>query len=331
MEAQLDRAHRERRSLAESVGRMQPGATVEQTADGVCVAVRSAIGADLVAVMLFEPDGTLRTLASSAAEGQASLISDEISPARAAHLIERTRVGPWIELPGENVALGEYWSDGCTAYAPILTDDGGAVGLLLAASTAPGYRERVTGWLPLVSDFAGVASALLTPELRAGRVAADERDRLESIIAEHRFVSVFQPIVEMESRSVTGYEALTRFGDERAQCRLRPGGRDRARRRARARVPAVVPRSRCRPACDELAEPQRISRARHQPLEPPRPRRAQRARPHLRDHRADADHRLRGNAHGHREPGPIGAARDRRRRRRVREPAAHHRAASDAS
>ena len=212
-EAQLDRAHRERRSLAESVGRMQPGATVEQTADGVCVAVRSSIDADIVAVMLFEPDGTLRTLASSAAEGQASLISDEISPARAAHLIERTRVGPWIELPGENVALSEYWST-CSAYAPILTDDGGAVGLLLAASTAPGYRERVTGWLPLVSDFAGVASALLTPNLRAGRVAADERDRLESIIAERQFVSVFQPIVEMESRKVTGYEALTRFGDD---------------------------------------------------------------------------------------------------------------------
>ncbi len=196
MEAQLDRAQRERRSLAESVGRMQPGATAEQTADGVCAAVRSAIGADIVAVMLFEADGILRTLASSAAEGQASLIWDEISPARAAHLIERTRVGPWIELPGEKVALSEYWS-ACSAYAPILTDDGGAVGLLLAASTAPGYRERVTGWLPLVSDFAGVASALLTPELRAGRVAADERDRLETIIAEHRFVSVFQPIVEM--------------------------------------------------------------------------------------------------------------------------------------
>jgi EAL domain-containing protein (putative c-di-GMP-specific phosphodiesterase class I) len=122
-------------------------------------------------------------------------------------------VGPWIELPGEHVALGEYWSE-ATTYAPILTDDGGAVGLLLAASTAPGYRERVTGWLPLVSDFAGVASALLTPELRAGRVAADERDRLETIIAEHQFISVFQPIVDMESRSVTGYEALTRFGDE---------------------------------------------------------------------------------------------------------------------
>lgn len=214
-EAQLDRAQRERRSLAESVGRMQPGATVEQTAAGVCAAVRGSIGADLVAVMLFEPGGTLRPLASSAAEEQ-PLRSHGMSPARAAHLIERTRAGPWIELPAEAASPygeGEYWS-ACTAYAPILADDGSAVGLLLAASIAPGYRERVTGWLPLVSDFAGVASALLTPHLRAGRVAADERDRLEAIIAEHQFVSVFQPIVEMESRRTTGYEALTRFGDE---------------------------------------------------------------------------------------------------------------------
>lgn len=212
-EALLDRAQRERRSLAESVGRMRPGTTVEQTAEGVCSAVRSSIDADLVAVMLFDPSGTLRPLASSAAEGQSSLIAHDMSPARAAHLIERTGVGPWIELPGERATPGEHWS-ACTAYAPILTDDGSAVGLLLAASTAPGYRERVTGWLPLVSDFAGVASALLTPHLRAGRVAADERDRLETIIAEHQYVSVFQPIVDMGSRSVTGYEALTRFGDE---------------------------------------------------------------------------------------------------------------------
>lgn len=212
-EALLDRAQRERRSLAESVGRMQPGTTVEQTAEGVCSAVRSSIDADLVAVMLFDPSGTLRPLASSAAEGQSSLIAHDMSPARAAHLIERTGVGPWIELPGERATPGEHWS-ACTAYAPILTDDGSAVGLLLAASTAPGYRERVTGWLPLVSDFAGVASALLTPHLRAGRVAADERDRLETIIAEHQYVSVFQPIVDMGSRSVMGYEALTRFGDE---------------------------------------------------------------------------------------------------------------------
>jgi PAS domain S-box-containing protein len=215
-EAQLDRARRERRSLAESVGRMQPGATVEQTAEGICAAVRTSINADLVAVMLFEPGGILRPLAFSAADGQLSLIWQEMSPAWAAHLIERTRAGPWIELPGEASSPygdGERWS-ACTAYAPIPTDDGSAVGLLLAASTGPGNRDRVTGWLPLVSDFAGVASALLTPHLRAGRVAADERGRLEAIIAEHQFVSVFQPIVELESRRITGYEALTRFGDE---------------------------------------------------------------------------------------------------------------------
>ena len=214
-EAQLDRAQRERRSLAESVGRMQPGTTVEQTAEGICSTVRGSIDADLVAVIVFEPPGPLRTLAFDAAEGQSPLITHEISPARAAHLIERTRAGPWIELPGEVASPGggKHRTAG-TAYAPIHTDDGSTVGVLLAASTGPGYRERVTGWLPLVSDFAGVASALLTPHLRAGRVAADERDRLESIIAQRRFLSVFQPIVEMESRDVAGYEALTRFGDE---------------------------------------------------------------------------------------------------------------------
>jgi PAS domain S-box-containing protein len=215
-EAQLDLAQRERRSLAESVGRMQPGATVEQTAEGVCASVRSSIGADLVAIMLIESSGTLRMLASNTAGGSAPQISREMPPTRATYVADRTRAGPWVELPADAAT-----SDGdpdlrtaCTAFAPIHNDDGATVGILLAASSGPGYRERVTGWLPLVSDFAGVASALLTPHLRAGRVAADERDRLESIIAERRFVSVFQPIVEMATRRVAGYEGLTRFGDE---------------------------------------------------------------------------------------------------------------------
>jgi len=213
-EVQLDLARRERRSLAESVGRMHPGATVEQTAEGVCATVRSSIGADLVAIMLVEPSGTLRTLASNTADGSAPQISHEMPPARARHLAERTRAGPWVELPGDAATSDGDLRTACTAYAPIHADDGTTVGVLLAASSGPGYRERVTGWLPLVSDFAGVASALLTPHLRAGRVASDERDRLESIIAERRFVSVFQPILEMATRRVAGYEALTRFGDE---------------------------------------------------------------------------------------------------------------------
>ncbi len=215
-EAQLDLAQRERRALADSVGRMQPGATVEQTAAGVCATVRSSIGADLVSVMLIEPGGILRTLASNAADGPAPVMSHEMSPARSAYLVERARAGPWVELPGEAATPGGDVSDAsaCTAYAPIQADDGITVGVLLATSAGPGYRQRVTGWLPLVSDFAGVASALLTPHLRAGRVAADARDRLESIIADHRFVSVFQPIVDMGTRRIMGYEALTRFDDE---------------------------------------------------------------------------------------------------------------------
>jgi PAS domain S-box-containing protein len=216
VEGQLARSHRERRALVDSVGQMQSGATVEQTAEGVCAAIRTSIAADVVAVMLGEQSGLLRTLASSVVQVVPPLIMGEMSPAHAAHVLERTGTGPWIELPGDAMSPGD---DGrnplfCTAYAPILSDAGGTIGVLLAASSAPGDRDRVTGWLPLVSDFAGVASALLMPHLRAGRVLADERGRLESIIAERRFASVFQPIVDMTSREITGYEALTRFRDE---------------------------------------------------------------------------------------------------------------------
>ncbi len=216
VEAQLDRSLRERRALVDSVWRMQPGATVEQTAERVCAAIRTSIATDVVALMLVEQSGMLRTLASSVVQVVPPLIMGEMSPAHAAHVLERTGAGPWIELPSDASSPGEDGRDPlfCTAYAPIQSDDGGTIGVLLAASSAPGDRERVTGWLPLISDFAGLAAALLMPQLRAGRVVADERGRLESIIAERRFASIFQPIVDMGSHEITGYEALTRFGDE---------------------------------------------------------------------------------------------------------------------
>lgn len=216
-EVALDRAQRERRSFAESVGLMQPGATLPETAERVCIAVRLALAADIVTVMLFEK-GLVTTLGSSTMDGVSVVHPRVVSPDRAGYVIERTRAGPWVEMSAAAAVTGDQELGlACSAYAPILSDDGTTVGVLVGASMAADDGERVTGWLPLVSDLAGVASALLTPHLRAGREADTERRSIETLIAERRFASVFQPVVELESRRVVGYEALTRFDEEAPQ------------------------------------------------------------------------------------------------------------------
>jgi len=65
--------------------------------------------------------------------------------------------------------------------------------------------------------LAGNIAALATERVRAaepeGRRLAGVRAEIREIIAAGAFATVFQPIVELESRATVGHEALTRFAD----------------------------------------------------------------------------------------------------------------------
>ena len=51
------------------------------------------------------------------------------------------------------------------------------------------------------------------PAIAGRRDAAELRTRLESILESRAFHPVFQPIVEVETGIIVGFEALTRFDD----------------------------------------------------------------------------------------------------------------------
>ncbi|HUQ78656.1 MAG TPA: EAL domain-containing protein [Patescibacteria group bacterium] len=75
------------------------------------------------------------------------------------------------------------------------------------------YGEEDIAAMVLAADIAALAidrGRVLEPTGRA--VTAIRRD-LRRFIAEEAFAPVFQPIVELESRTTIGYEALTRFSD----------------------------------------------------------------------------------------------------------------------
>jgi EAL domain-containing protein (putative c-di-GMP-specific phosphodiesterase class I) len=101
-----------------------------------------------------------------------------------------------------------------TVNAPLRVN-GGVVGLLVVGLRPPDAHvaDELERTLPAIIDFAGIASALLGPALQARTVHGDATARLESIIAERSFTPVFQPIFELESGRIVGYEALTRFDD----------------------------------------------------------------------------------------------------------------------
>jgi EAL domain-containing protein (putative c-di-GMP-specific phosphodiesterase class I) len=135
---------------------------------------------------------------------------------RSAYLRERAGHGPWIEqwrpgpgsrgdgpVPGQGI--GEL------ACVPIRSGDA-VIGLLVAAGT-DGTELGLAERLPALVQCAAAAGALLAPQLAARSVQALTAARIEALIADRAFVPVFQPIVELETRTTVGYEALTRFTD----------------------------------------------------------------------------------------------------------------------
>jgi EAL domain-containing protein (putative c-di-GMP-specific phosphodiesterase class I) len=65
----------------------------------------------------------------------------------------------------------------------------------------------------VIAEFGPAASALLGVDLHADRLVAQLRSRLGEIVRNHEFDPVFQPIVDVATGQILGYEALTRFAD----------------------------------------------------------------------------------------------------------------------
>jgi EAL domain-containing protein (putative c-di-GMP-specific phosphodiesterase class I) len=67
--------------------------------------------------------------------------------------------------------------------------------------------------LSTLTEFGVVSAALMGPMLTDHWHRAETRSQLESIIADRAFKPVFQPVVQLQTREVVGFEALTRFDD----------------------------------------------------------------------------------------------------------------------
>jgi len=77
---------------------------------------------------------------------------------------------------------------------------------------ATAYDNDLMRNAPL-TEFGVVSAALLGPKLAEHWRRADIRSQLGSIIADRAFTPVFQPVVQLQTREIVGFEALTRFRD----------------------------------------------------------------------------------------------------------------------
>jgi EAL domain-containing protein (putative c-di-GMP-specific phosphodiesterase class I) len=128
--------------------------------------------------------------------------------------------GPWVEevvpkASDEPTSSFASAAPELAAGAPIYAGDD-LVGILtigIMGDAGRSQRVRRAKLLAAAIDYASVLST------RAGSAFADRRDvsatraRLQHVLTAHQFRTVFQPIVELETKAVVGFEALTRFDD----------------------------------------------------------------------------------------------------------------------
>jgi EAL domain-containing protein (putative c-di-GMP-specific phosphodiesterase class I) len=203
-------------ALEDAVGAMHSAETAESTAMAVALALRELAGFNAVGLFEFGPSGNVVPLAALDHGGGEVVLPRPVPAKRSAYLRERAIRGAWIEdmdpAPDhpDPTVVRDIDARG-VAYVPIRSG-GDTVGLIVVGpidGDTVGVAER----LPVLVEWGVFAGALLGPPLRARGARRLSEIRIRGIIADRSFQPVFQPIVDLATREVVGYEGLTRFAE----------------------------------------------------------------------------------------------------------------------
>ena len=219
--ARLAAWKQERAEILDALRRLAPGRTVEATADAICAEIATGGGLTYAALLELH-NGASATVVAAWSHGRRQAAGPPISQRFAMEIRRHALAGPWVEdvlARRSEPGFRRFAGVGLRQVALVPIEVGGElVGLLLAGTTRDDLdlEER----LHTLGEFATHASALIGPVLRTRHVREDLRDRIRETIDTVAFKPVFQPIVDLESGAVLGYEALTRFGDGTAPDRM---------------------------------------------------------------------------------------------------------------
>lgn len=213
---ELETTEREWAAVAESLRRLGPVASDAALIEAVCRELLARPDIDLVGLLEITGLG-LRTLALRARDIPTPEMPTP-GPGPSQAFLARAVGGPWLEpIPGgvtESIIgpLAERLRLGAVACVPLVSH-GGPIALLVAGSASAGAMTVLARRLPAIEAFAAVAGAILGPVLADRHRDDARRATITSVIAERAFTTVFQPVVELETGRIVGYEALTRFAD----------------------------------------------------------------------------------------------------------------------
>jgi len=209
-------AARERALIAETLRGLGGQDAPEVMAQLICTQILGLTGVTSAQLFVFDHDGSALPIGFAVA-GQQDPVLQPLPANRSEYLHNRGSQGPWIEPwivrpehPYNDLltALGVH----LVAYAPMRSGQE-LIGLLVIDALESVTEARLAESMPSLVEFANLAAVLIGRNVSERTEVRRVRDEIEHIIGSGAFQPVFQPIVDMGTQSVIGYEALTRFSD----------------------------------------------------------------------------------------------------------------------
>lgn len=216
LEARTARLARERALIADMLRDLRPSDTPEETAQAICRQILGLSGIAAAQLFIFELDGRAMTTGFSIA-GRPDPPLHRLPSIPSTDLRSRAAQGPWIQswsaFPEDSYyeelkELGAHR----VASAP-MRSDGDLIGVLVIDAAESVDDAVFAESLPALVEFANLAAVLIGRDVADRTQAGRARVLIRDIIDAHAFRTVFQPIVDLATSTVVGYEALTRFTD----------------------------------------------------------------------------------------------------------------------
>ena len=217
LSASLKRQTDERSAVAGAFARLRQGGTPESVAAAGVDELIDIDGVDVAMVLTFPSGpGIVRLAAGGTFMGRDPwLLTDGCGEYLRRRLETGRTLEDWSQHRDAHEQMSCTW--GQTGLQAVQLEpvgvDGAVVGGIIVGSMVPNGRERLLELAPLLAEYGSMIAALLGPEVTKRREIGAVRARIEGVLADRSFHIVFQPAFDIRTRSVVGYEALTRFDD----------------------------------------------------------------------------------------------------------------------
>lgn len=216
--AREDLSNREREwaDVAESLATLESRSTSEETANAICNELKRISGLSSVMIVALDAAGQGVPLALDGPHdvrvGINRALPQSVVDSWRSRAGRRAWVGPWE--PGLGSAMWRVPAEPPTAMAILpLNSAQGSLGAIVATTSIVEGTGYLTARLPVLTSFSAVAAALLAPGILERQRRGATRAQLEAVLETGAFTPVFQPVVELASDRIIGFEALTRFTD----------------------------------------------------------------------------------------------------------------------